>query len=277
MIIISNKPGQLGNLLFIYSGFLAYSIETGIPVLNPAFYPYKSYFTGTIASLSINKYFYLFCFFVARLCHKLKIKTRFIHVIALDNGEYADLEKTAELQSTLCFVQGWLFRADPLLLKHKKEITDFFSPTDQLKKRIDRFFEQNFKPGEDLLIAVHIRHGDYKTFQNGIYYYSLDQYTAIVRELNRLFKDQQPHFLICSNEKIDSEILLKEQISVKHAPGHELLDMYCMARCNYIAGPPSTYTLWASFVGNVPLYAIHDLKRPILKNDFVVHVPGHKH
>jgi hypothetical protein len=31
-------------------------------------------------------------------------------------------------------------------------------------------------------------------------------------------------------------------------------DLYALARCDYIMGPPSTYTQWASFYGNQPLY-----------------------
>ena len=31
-------------------------------------------------------------------------------------------------------------------------------------------------------------------------------------------------------------------------------DLYALARCDYIMGPPSTYTQWASFYGNAPLF-----------------------
>jgi len=31
-------------------------------------------------------------------------------------------------------------------------------------------------------------------------------------------------------------------------------DLYALAECDYIIGPPSTYTLWASFYGDTPLW-----------------------
>ena len=35
------------------------------------------------------------------------------------------------------------------------------------------------------------------------------------------------------------------------------------SECDYIVGPPSTYTGWASFMGKNKLYAISDLSDPI--------------
>lgn len=270
MIIISNKPGQLGNLLFIYANFLAYGLENNVRVLNPSFYDYKNYFTNTSKfSLSKNKFFYSLCYIFARVLFKLKIKTTFINVIALDWGETIDLEKESGLKSKLCFVQGWLFRSDKLVVKHKPKIIDFFSPTQLFKNKITDFFNQNFSPNETI-IAIHIRHGDYKTFENGKYYYSTEQYIGIIKKLALLFEKNNPHFLICSNEPINFIGEDTKDILISIAPGHELLDMYCLAKCNYIAGPPSTYSMWASFYGNVPLYMIRDLNKEISLNDFKI-------
>jgi hypothetical protein len=36
-------------------------------------------------------------------------------------------------------------------------------------------------------------------------------------------------------------------------PGHVVQDMYALARCDYLLGPPSTFTIWSSFYGRVPL------------------------
>lgn len=44
--------------------------------------------------------------------------------------------------------------------------------------------------------------------------------------------------------------------------------MYLLARCDYIIDPPSTYTMWASFYGNVPLYMITDPTQSILLDSF---------
>ncbi|MEO6303174.1 MAG: hypothetical protein ABIP51_08375 [Bacteroidia bacterium] len=271
MIIISNRPGQLGNLLFIYAHFLAYSLENNITLLNPAFYQYRSYFSTTSAfSFSRTRVFYTFCYLCTRILIKLKIKTKFINAIALDWGETVDLKKAPELKSDLCFAQGWLFRSDDLVNKYKENIKVFFKPTKYYKNELSLFFKQKFSNSNETKIAVHIRQGDYKNFENGKYYYSIDDYLNIIKNLAFIFKDKHPHFLICHNEKITLNEKENPDLKITFAPGHELLDMYCMATCDYIVGPPSTYSMWASFYGNAPLYMIKDLKKEINLDDFKI-------
>jgi hypothetical protein len=53
------------------------------------------------------------------------------------------------------------------------------------------------------VIGIHIRHGDYATFEGGIYYYSLEQYAGLMKQIRSLFPDQSIRFLICSNAKFD--------------------------------------------------------------------------
>lgn len=269
MIIISNKPGQLGNLLFIYANFLAYSFENNISLSDPAFYQYRSYFTGSSKfSFLVNRIGYVLCFILARVLFKLRIRSKFINIIALDNGESADIENLPALKSTFCFVQGWLFRSDKLLVKHKQKILDFFTPVNSYNNKITSFFKEHFQNKNELIIAIHIRHGDYKTFEGGKYYYSIEQYLTIIERLTKLFLNERPHFLICSNEKIKAHNIPDKDLRITFAPDHEMLDMYCMTKCNYIVGPPSTYSMWASFFGNVPLYMIHDINKPIELSDF---------
>jgi len=268
MIIISNKPGQLGNLLFIYAHFLAFGIETNVAVLNPSFYSYRAYFSITSQpSITGNKLFYTCCYFFARILVKLKVKNRFLNVMALDWGETADLEDAAALRSTLCFVQGWLFRSDKLFKKHSKEIKDFFEPAEIYKNKLTAFFNHHFPGKNECIVGIHIRRGDYKTFEDGKYYYTVDEYINVIKQVAVLFKSNNPHFLICSNETIDLGEAGKN-LKITYAPGHELLDMYCLANCSYIVGPPSTYSMWASFYGTVPLYMIKDLATKISINDF---------
>lgn len=272
MIIISNKPGQLGNLLMVYAHFLAYGIETNTGIINPAFYNYKPYFKTTEGfSFTCNYLFYKLCYVKARILIRLGIKTKFVSAIALDWEEKADLEHTKELKSTFCFVQGWQFRSQNLLLKHQKNIREFFRPGDHLQERLNQFFQKKFTDASETIIGVHIRRGDYKNFENGKYFYSIEQYSELIRQLAHTFKGQNPHFLICSNEANTFPENTLDGIKLTFAPGHELLDMYSLVRCSYIAGPPSTYTIWASFYGEVPLCMVYDPKTINTKEDFKIY------
>ena len=50
--------------------------------------------------------------------------------------------------------------------------------------------------------------------------------------------------------------------------------MYSLAECDYIVGPPSTFSTWASFYGNVPIYRITDPSAEFSIADFKVLIPG---
>jgi hypothetical protein len=50
----------------------------------------------------------------------------------------------------------------------------------------------------------------------------------------------------------------------------ELEDMYALAGCDYIIGPPSTFSMWASFIGKVPLFHLHDREINFSLSDFKV-------
>jgi len=52
--------------------------------------------------------------------------------------------------------------------------------------------------------------------------------------------------------------------------GSAVGDMCALAKCDYIFGPLSTFSMWASFYGNKPLFLIHDSKVRIEREKFGV-------
>lgn len=272
MIIISNKPGQLGNLLFIYASFIAFGLESRTRILNPAFYAYKSYFTGTRRQISMYKWLYWLCYASARGMARLGWQRGPIRSVALDNGEQVEIDRCDAFKKPLCFAQGWLFRSNRLLVKHQAVVAEFFALAPRYQRRLDHFFAQAGLK-DRTIIGVHIRRGDYKTFQEGRYYYSLEQYAQLLARAHLLFQNRQPVFLICSNEEVVLPPSSVQALQLAKGPGHELLDMYALARCQYILGPPSTYTMWASFAGKAPLCMVHDPNANISINDFKIFSP----
>jgi hypothetical protein len=273
MIIFSNKPGQLGNMLFIYANLLAYGIAHQVRVSNPAFYDYQRYFEGTQAKSDVlAKFAYRLSFFIARVLHKLKIRLPFLSMNYLDWNESLDLDRSGkQFKNRLCFLQGWQYRAPESTRKHEAEIRAFFAPVKQHVIAMDDFFKNTFHSVGEVIIGVHIRRGDYKHFENGRYFYSIAEYRKVMEKIVSLFPGQKLHFLVCSNESLVADDLSIDGAVITMAMNHELLDMYSMARCRYIIGPPSTYSMWASVYGNVPLYKICDPAREITLKDFAVH------
>lgn len=273
MIVFSNKPGQLGNMLFIYANLLAWSLEHRVRIANPAFYSYQRYFRGTQAKpVVFAKLTYGLSFFTARVLHRLKIRLSFLSVACLGWDESLDLDREGEqFKKGLCFLQGWLYRAPVSTLKYEKEIRSFFEPLQDYTLALDDFFRSRFTTAGELIVGVHIRRGDYKSFENGKYFYDISDYRNLMQNLLSLFPGRKLHFLVCSNEKLVGADLNIDGASVTMAMNHELLDMYSLSRCHYIIGPPSTYSMWASVYGKVPLYRIADPAKKITLGDFAVH------
>lgn len=272
MIIFSNKPGQLGNMLFIYANLLAYGLEHRIKIANPAFYDYRDYFQGTHQQSKLfSRMRYKLSFYAARILDKLKFRSSLLSATCLDWSESVDLDRDEkQLHASLCFLQGWQYRAPQSTRKHEAQIRSFFAPTETYVNTLDAFFKQQVHAAE-VVIGVHIRRGDYKSFEGGRYFYEIEQYHAIMKQAAALFAGKNTHFLICSNETIPLEKLQVSGATLTMAPNHELLDMYSMARCHYIIGPPSTYSMWASVYGQVPLYQLREPGSELTIQDFAVH------
>jgi hypothetical protein len=277
MIIISYKPGQLANRLFLFAKFIAYGVRHRIQIVNPAFDDYAHYFETTEKqwlpasrgfegrfSRAFAKTVYQFCVFLGRIVHRLGINLPMLSTVYLDWSEHHDLDNDEKLKKKGAhFIQGWEFDAPMLMTTYRNEIIRFFQPEVSLRSQIESAFNRLNGPG--LLMGVHIRHGDYKSFEGGRYFYELDAYKSLMTGLAQNYPDIR--FLICTNNKsLNARDFSTYKATM--APGHELVDLYLLARCNYIMGPPSTYSLWASYYGNVPLYQIKDIKKDVGLKDF---------
>jgi hypothetical protein len=270
MIIITAKPGQLGNSLLLYANFLSFARENNLRIYNPSFNEYSSYFTATDRGNKIlNQLTFYFFYYFTRLLVKLKSENAFTidwhEVVNLDNPDLS-----FKYRKKLYFVQGWQYRCNKLIQKFRNENVDFFTPAQHYRQILDSFFSENFIRHNEIIIGIHIRRGDFENFEGGKYFYSVQQYINVMNRLLFLFAGQKIHFLVCSNEKLSQEDFNNVNARVTFGLNHELLDMYSFARCNYITGPPSTYTMWASYYGNVPLYMLHDIDSQFSIEDFQV-------
>lgn len=102
----------------------------------------------------------------------------------------------------------------------------------------------------------------------GKYFFQDAVYSGYMKKLESLFPNCKVKFLICSNEKINEISFSNFNISL--GLNHELLDLYSLAQCDFLIGPPSTFTNWASIYGNVPLYKIRDSDSNITLEDLEV-------
>lgn len=283
MLVISAKSGQLGNRLFLFANFIAFAIENNFTVANPAFEEYADFFVSTskdflscypppLVSIPGNKllrrYYY-------NLNHFLAESGRFntINIKRNQPFNWSNSIITKELKSgSINFFQGWMFRdgwfVDDLsnLQKHGEKIRAYFQPLKKYQLNVTNLISQ-IRSQTDVIVGVHIRHGDYQEHQNGKYFYLFEEYLKVMESAKALFPNKKVTFLICSNQKQKEDYL--QHLSYVYGNNHIIEDMYSLAECDYIIGPPSSYNMWASFYGKRPLYMIRDVNKTLKIEDFV--------
>ena len=80
-----------------------------------------------------------------------------------------------------------------------------------------------------------------------------------MRRMLSLLSDKKVRFLVCSNVAQDEKALAEFDHSTGLA--HPVQDMYALAGCDYLIAPPSTFSGWSSYYGNVPLFRMR-IKNP---------------
>lgn len=265
MIVNELKHGQLCNRLFYIAHLIGCSVETGHTVIDYSLDEYSKYFKGThkqsifsypkqyeiLTHYTFRKYSLPLFVFVK---NKLSKNSNFI----LDHNkpEYQNsTEKYFERikKSNFLICSDWVNTEFLALEKYKSEIKAIFEPKEEYLKRIDLTINEA-KKSSDLLIGIHMRRGDYKEFTGGRYYYSDADYYTLMKAMEGIFATKRITFYLCSNEPINKSNFSDFKIQLGN--NHIIEDLYCLAKCDYIVGPPSTYSGWASYYGDVPLLSV---------------------
>jgi hypothetical protein len=290
MIVISRKRGRLANRVILFAHFIVFSEMEKIRVLNPVFDEYCQFFEGTsqryIASYPpaakslfnqniLNFYVrivYLLSIIMLRVLRTLRVNNRLIRIVSCKSeARINSLEWKTELKkSKITFVDGWLFRHYDGLYACKDLLMQFFRLTPEYANNVKAFIGKT-RSDCDLLIGVHIRRGDYETFQGGKYYFAYSDYRNFMRQITKIIPTRKAKFLVCSDEPIDTDYFVEIGVPVTKGIGHPVEDLYCLAECDYLIGPPSTYTMWASFYGQVPLATVTDAKAKLRLRDFRIY------
>ena len=291
-VIVADKNGQAGNQLYLFAHFISNAIENNYRLYFPAFNELSIYFdhasNNSYGKYPINSrvsrikfinraFLFIFRFIVAVLCRIFpKSKWHSIIRIYLTNDiipyRYFNMENENEYlkNKPLIVLQGWSFRSPQSVVRQRDIVRSFFHLKPPMKNKINTIINTCRKDC-DILVGVHIRRGDYKKFMNGIYYFDNAVYENYMQQLSELIPGKKIGFLICSNENIS--IKQPAGCSITYPRGHFIEDLYSLAECDYLIGPPSTFSQWASYYGNKPLKILFKPDQPILSLDEFVVAP----
>ena len=292
-VVLPVGYGQMCNQLFQVAHWIPTCSQLGIPLYFPAFHRYSGLFTGTCSkglpsfptdapSLSWGeRTLSLLCSRAARLHPRaaapfldMARAIRGIAVLSPSDDSQAISPRVAMADapssSRSVWVRRWLVRDNEGVLADRELIRSFFSPVEAIRLRVSSLMEKT-RRGVDVVVGVHMRRGDYRKWAGGQYYFDDAAYAHWMRQIAGIFDGRSVRFLLVSNEPLD--LAAFSGIDAVGGLGEAGADLYSLAACDYLTGPPSTFTGWASFWGGVPLLQLSSTNGTPKLGDFVAAQP----
>lgn len=270
--VISGKAGQLGNRLFFSSHVMSLAHKVGARVVNLALSEYAGLFQCSAhdplcrwpaqphATATVPSWLREMLFHAGSLTDRaLGRARRFapgVHFARLDPGRSEEWRADnpvfidALSRAKVVFFSGWL-ELHHLQIRGLNAVREYFALSSPHAESVRRLVS-DARLRCDVLIGVHIRRGDYAQFLDGRYFYPAEAYWKMLHAMAALFPDRRVGFLVCSNER--QTVPANFPHPVVFGSGIAVEDLYALAACDRLCGPPSTFSLWASFYGRKPLW-----------------------
>ena len=178
--------------------------------------------------------------------------------------------------------QGWYARWYDLFLKYKQDIIGLFQFDEKLKLAVDRRLAS--LPAADIRLGVHVRRGDYRTWHQGRYFFTDEQYINLIRQFLTLHEGKRIQVFVCGNDPQLDEDSYRQALAIpdlrsptrslsappylffpKGNPGE---DLYLLSQCDWLIGPPSTFTLVAAMYCDRPLCWVEDADMTLSPSSF---------
>jgi hypothetical protein len=160
-------------------------------------------------------------------------------------------------------VSGWFVRYYDLFLKYRDEIVDLFTLDEQYTESVKTKMQEAEKLStlnsqlSTLRLGVHIRRGDYAEWRDGQFYFDNAVYAAHINRFAEMYPDQKVHVYLSTNDPEVSATDFQQlcpQVVIHHLQGSAPEDLFMLSECDYIIGPPSTFSVVASMYRDVPFY-----------------------
>lgn len=266
IIVLQNK-GKLANQLWLAASVYAYCLEKKFIYKNYSFCCYQNLFGLKSDNLFLDKIlsrlprkinrliYFLFVFFlkITRKNQIISDKNKNFLLPPTLNKNIVQIDKIKKIEknrNSLFYLDGWLFRNPAGLKKYKKQIKEYFKPKDIYYSKIKNFIK-NLRKNNKFIIGVHIRHGDYKTWSGGKFFYSFTKVKNILDDF--ILNNQESKkiiFVICSDDIIDKKIF--KGLNYTEGLSSPIEDLYTLSLTDMIIGSNSTFGSWAAYYGNIP-------------------------
>ncbi len=268
-LVFCRENAQLGNRLVVYAHLLAATLEHGWELVNPTFEPYADLFVGTKSrphgkSMWAVRIAWQAGKLVAPISCGRVMRARARGVIEVDLQ--AALLTAEAGHARWLLLQGYRIRCPQWATRQASALRAFFTPIESHRLAAEARLAEVRARGE-VVVGIHVRQGDYATHLNGLYYYSIAQYAQFMRRMQTLLAPRSVVFLVCTHVPIPEATLA--EFAWAPGPGSAAADLHALAGCDYILGPPSSFSSWAAFHGATSLMRVSDPTRLFSLADFV--------
>ena len=242
MMILTESYGNNSNVLFQNLHLAAFCRKYDVEFVNPFICKYSEIFPNLRKDTrSLRRFSNI----------ELKIRKLFSHNFGVNESHEKQQQWLLSRGNRKTWVRGWGFRSYKDTEEQRQSFRDFFTPicNDKILSETD-IIKKNGK-----VLSVHIRRGDYRTWNSGQYFYDDATYSELIRKTMQCIQGIGT-IQIFSNEEIDMAFFRMDGVNVVAPKGLWFEDQWRMSLSDAIVGPPSTFSLWASYIGSVPIWQV---------------------
>lgn len=250
-MIFARDKSQMCNNLLQYAHVYAWGREHGRKVISMRFSYKYQYFH--ICHTDLTGFgWYLFAKYLAAL-----------RLLPTASFKHRDCDREALEQKMLrhrhIVVSGWFVRYYDLFLKYRDEICELFTLdtqyTDPVKAKMQEAEQKS--QTKVLRLGVHIRRGDYAEWRDGQFFFSDEVYAAHIHRFAEMHPGKTLHVYLSTNDPSVKEEHFQKLcplVCIHHLQGSAPEDLFMLSECDYLIGPPSTFSMVAAMYRDIPLY-----------------------
>ena len=246
-MIFARDKSQMCNNLLQYSHVYAWGREHGRKVISMRFSYKYQYFH--ICHTSLTGFgWYLMAKYLAAL-----------RLLPTASFKHSDCDREALERKMIrhrnIVVSGWNVRFYDLFLKYRQEICELFRIDDRYTVPVRRKMQEEAEGG--IRLGVHIRRGDYAQWNDGMYCYDDDVYARHINRFAAMHKDSEIHVFLSTNDSSVSKERYQQlcpAVRIHFFQGSAPEDLFMLSECDYLIGPPSTFSLVAAMYRDISLY-----------------------
>ena len=253
-LVFCRENAQLGNRLIVYAHLLAAARERGWELANPTFEPYADWFVGTRSRPHGRRLWPVrLAWQLGKVCAPLSAgivaRARARGVVEVDLQ--ATLPAAEAGAARWLLLQGYRIRCPDWARKQAAGLRQFFTPIDDYRQPAEQRVSE-VRARADTVVGIHVRHGDYAQHLGGRYFYGFAQYAGFMRAMIANLAPRRVGFVICTHVALDRSVF--SGLDWVAGPGHPAADLHALSLCDYIVGPPSSFSAWAAFHGETALW-----------------------